>query len=420
MKINPINQTTRFNGSRFPQLHLGTVLAAALLPLLFMFSASANANSQPPVWLTEGPVLAQPSASFDVPLDVFATKLYVQVNIAGKERRFVVDTGSPSMIDKALAHELGLVSVGRSQGTDAHGAVIRSDIVQADLQIGGVEFRRVPMVTADFSSNPLTATFIGDGVLGSELLPLGAWQIDLQQSILRFRTETQQLPNLNRAKKLKLYQFGYPFSPIFDVTFAKKARSKAMLDTGAPTYFNLSPADLEGARKAGGVGQTRTGFGSAGSSLGGQAADAEQRQVMLNSLSLGNLKLGAVVSETRDGSPSLIGARMLAHYIVTLDSTAGVAYFKAFSDAPFAYSDFGFSLALGDHISIGLVWQNSAASAAGLKPGTVLTAINSVPVDASSEGLRHALTAMAGDEISLTWKGGAVTLTDKANLLINP
>jgi hypothetical protein len=386
---------------------------------LFLFTSSVFAIQNQPTWITEGPYLANPSASFEIPVKLFAAKLYVNVEIGGEERRFVVDTGSPSMIDAQLANELGLKVVDTNKGRDAHGSLIETNIVQTSLTIGGSEFHKVPIMTADFSGSPSTQSFIGDGVLGSELLPLGVWQMDLRNSVLRFDTDLTKLPYLDDAIELMLYQFGYPHTPIFDVTFSKSARSKAMFDTGSSSFFSISSNDLAGARNESGIGKTVFGYGSSGTSLGGQAMETELLLIELPTLSIGKLPLGAVSAFHRDMSPSLIGAGMLKYFIITLDSRSEKAYFKQYSDEPYVIRSFGFTLAFNNAISVGAVWDDSPAKAVGLRPGMELISINGIETEFSMEGIRRIINAMDAENIELTWNDGSATLTKKALLPLN-
>ncbi len=387
---------------------------SCIFGLTVLLAGTVLAQEAPPKWMTEGPKLVGPTKTIDVPLTVRGTKLYVTVDLGGKPRRFVVDTGSPSMISSTLVKELGLETIGRSQGVDAHGVVIESEIVQSRLKLGGVEFSKVPMFAADFKASAALNYFIGDGVLGSELLKLGAWQIDLKNLRLRFSQDVKTLPNIKGATKVRLYDFGYPHAPITDVRFAPHARSKAMFDTGSPTCFAISPADFNGARKAGGIGGTITGNGSAGGSLGGQAQDREQLQAELKTVSIGDLDLGRVAAMGRVSAPSLIGARILQHFIVTFDFQSTTGFFLKFSDGPLMRPSFGFSLAFDKQISVAVVWDNSPAAEAGLQPGTHITSINGEKLHLTSEGIRKAITAMAGQEIRLEWEGGSAKLFEKA------
>ena len=370
----------------------------------------AAAQPAPPAWMSEGPRVQAETFAFELPLEVMATKLFVTVQVGGKPRRFVFDTGSPSMIDSRLADELGFTQVGENIGRDAHGAKVESRIMQAVLILGGVLVEKVPIFAADFSQNEAAECLVGDGVLGSELLPLCAWQIDLPNHRLRCATDLARLEHINGAKRLKLHDFGYPHSPIFDIGLAKKASSKAMFDTGAPDYLVLSQPDLEGARRGRGIGQSRNGYGSAGGSLGGQAADAALTRVELKDFALDQLKLGRIWTTIRPQTPSLIGASFLEHFVVTLDQRSGSAYFEAYKPGPYEKPSFGFTLAFQSPLSIAAVWEQSPASAAGLHAGLTIDSINGRPLQAGCEAMRYALQAMAGEQITLSWVGGSATL----------
>src|SRR5690606_40516750 len=117
---------------------------------------------------TDGPRPHGDAIELDVPLRVFPNELHVEVGVNGTRRRFLFDTGSPSMMTSTLAAELGLEAIDRRQGRDSNGAVVDTDIVQADLTVGGTTFRKVPVFVADF---PKVPQCLFDGVLGSELLP---------------------------------------------------------------------------------------------------------------------------------------------------------------------------------------------------------------------------------------------------------
>lgn len=350
------------------------------LVVLIFIANWAMANQALPVWMNEGPYLEEASGSFEIPIKVSGTKIFVQIQIGEKLRRFVVDTGSPSMIDSAIAEELKLKVVGTNKGIDSHGSIIETGIVQTDINIGGMAIQKIPMMSANFSSSPAIKEFIGDGVLGSDLLPLGIWQIDLKNSVLRFNTNLQDMPHIKGSVILRLHQFGYPYMPILDVRYSKKSQSKALFDTGSPSFFTISSADFEGTTKSKGIGRTLSGYGSPGGSLGGQAPNTELMQVELKELTIDKLKLGRVVAQRRELSPSLIGARMLENYIITFDSRSGRAYFEEYASKVISNSSFGFSLAFDNSISIGAVWENSPAKSAGLRVGLELISINGVEV----------------------------------------
>lgn len=368
----------------------GMVAFIASFPLL---------AGEPPKWIMEGPYLDEKPASVELPLQAFGNMLIVEIKVGGEPRRFLFDTGSPSMMNAKLAEELGLEVVDKRQGKDSHGAIIETEVVQADLALGGTTIRKVPVFVADF---PKPAQCLFDGVLGSEVLPLGSWQIDLPESVIRFSTNPAELDHLEPAKKQSLYDFGYPHAPILDVRFAEDATSKALFDTGSPEYFTISPPDLEGARNSGGVDGAIPGNGSIGGSLGGLAPRKDQLMAQLNSLSIGNVQLGRVAAVLRESPPSLVGASVLKHFVVTLDAANSAAYFDQYRDGPFARPSYGFGLSFEEDVRVSLVWNNSPAGTAGLRVGQKIKAINGQTVSNSCTGIRQAMHAMSeGNSIEI-------------------
>lgn len=388
--------------------------------VLFLLHASSFvwATDEIPKWITEGPYVSEDSISLSLPVEVFASLLLIEVELGGAPRRFLFDTGSPSMINADLAAELGLEVIDQRTGRDSHGKIVETDIVQADLALGGTIFHNVPVFVTDF---PKAQRCLFDGVLGSEVLPLCAWQIDLPESVLRCNSAVEKLGHIEEATKQPLYNSGYPHAPILDIQLAKNAVSKALFDTGSPEYFAISPPDLKGARRNGGVGKTISGIGSMGTSMGGRAPNRDQLLVQLRALKIGkdanSIQLKRTDATLRESSPSLVGASVLQHFIVTLDSKNSGIYFDQFRDGPYARSSYGFGLDFDESVSISLVWNDSAAAAAGLHVGQRVTSINGRPTDTSCDGIRRAMRAMSsGNVIDLEWEGGSAKLARDSSL----
>ena len=376
--------------------------------LLAILAPPFAAAQEKPKWMQEGPRVEEAAFSFELPMETLAHLLFVEIELGGKPRRFLFDTGSPSMMSTRLARELELEVIDRRQGRDSHGTIIQTGVVQADLPLGGTTVHEVPIFVTEF---PEAAQCLFEGVLGSEVLPLCAWQIDRPDSVLRCSSDVAGLDHVDDAGRQALHDFGYPHAPMLDVGFAEDATSKALFDTGSPEYVAISPPDLAGARRHGGVGGDNAGHGSLGASLGGAAPRKDQLRVRLETLSIGDAGLGRVDAVLRESPPSLIGASILEHFVVTLDARSASAWLDRYRDGPFARPSYGFGLAFDDGISVSLVWDDSPAAAANLQVGQRLTSINGQPATATCDGVRGAMRAMTtGDSIDLQWDGGQATL----------
>ena len=118
----------------------------------------------------------------------------------------------------------------------------------------------------------------------------------------------------------------------------------------------------------------------------------------------------------RDDPPSLLGASLLEHFVVTLDPRSRTAYFESYRPGPFERSGFGLQLSFADPMSVSLVWEDSPAARAGLEVGEAIKAINGEPVSASCTDIRAALAALGGEQIDLEWDGGQATLARRPPL----
>ncbi len=343
-----------------------------------------------------------------MPIEYAGNKLFVEVEMGGKPRRFLFDTGSPSMMSKALARELGLEAVDHRLSRDSHGAVVRTDIVQAEIGVGAMRLHKVPVFVAEF---PKTAQCLFDGVLGSEVLPLCAWQIDLPQSMLRCSSKVSALDHVDGASSLRLHDAGYPHAPIIDIELADDAHSKALFDTGSPELMAISPPDLQGAARNRGVVRTRSGFGSLGGSIGGLAPSQKHTRVQLHRLKIGDIALPNAEAVVREGPPSLIGASILEHFVVTLDASNSQAYFDQYQAGDYSRNSYGLALSFEGHPRVSLVWEDSPAQQAGIQVGDRVTSINGQAMDDSCGAIRDASRMMSsGDSLDIAWQGGHATL----------
>lgn len=385
-----------------------------LAGLLCLVTAQiASAEDVPPAWITEGPYVNERSLFLELPMEVLATKLFVSVELGGKPRRFVFDTGSPSMVSAELAAELGLEIIDTRQGRDAHGAILETKIAQTDLTLDGTTFHKVPVFIADF---PQTAQCLFDGVLGSEVLPLCAWQIDVPGAMLRCTSDVSRLNAMDPESQQTLYDFGYPHTPFLDIQLADQANSKAMFDTGSSDYLMLSPMDRDGAARNDAIAKTVAGTGSLGGSLGGAAPNAVQQRVTLKALGIGQLNVGPVTAPVRALAPSLLGASLLDHYVITLDSKNNTAYFDAYRDEPLLRQTFGFGLSFDQSVTVSLVWEDSPAANAGLVVGDRVITVNGEPITTSCDDMKRTMQLMAGaEQLAIEWQGSRGTTT-RANL----
>jgi len=190
-----------------------------------------------------------------------------------------------------------------------------------------------------------------------------------------------------------------------------------MFDTGESALFTISPQDWEGVRQTSRGHQQVEGMGSLGGSLGGKAKSRPQLRVELKKLKIGDIPFGRVDSVVRAVAPSLLGASVLDHFIVTLDYHLNTAYFDRFAERAKVGSSFGFGMDFEQDPTISLVWEGSPAAKADLKVGESVVAINDETIQSNCPSLKRTMKILAEENsVQLDLQNRKLTLTRWSNL----
>lgn len=378
------------------------ILAALALP----GGAALAAQDKPLTAVLAEPVAierAEPVAV--VPFTRSRHMLVIEARANGVAREFVFDTGSPSMISRELADELGLRTIGSNTGRDANGAEVTMDFVVLDrLEIGGVTFRDVPVLVFDYAAIELGPCLFDGGVIGSEILPGSAWRIDAGAGELSIFAPGAVPAAEEGAVVAPLHRFGYPHAPVIDYRVGEMA-DRLLFDTGSPDSVVLydRAAASPAVRAAIRPGSLARGEGSHGVSAGGRGAPGPLERFTLDSFVIGGRQLAPVRATTRVVPPSLVGTGLLASHVVTLDYPGGQAVFAPRADpapAPAAAeaAEAGYALAIADGaVRVVRLFARSPAARAGLRLGDRIVAIDGVRVPAIGPASRcEAMEWLAG------------------------
>lgn len=261
-------------------------------------------------------------AHFDLPVTLVAGKIEVTATVGGQPRRFIFDTGSPTVLTRALAGELGLKVIGQNHGRDASGQTVTTAVaIVPSLEVGGLRFHDFPVFIYDPADESAAtgACLLDGGVLGSDLLPGSIWQLDLEAKVLRVASALDQLPLPPAATRAPLHLFGFPHAPIVPWSVPGTLTDKAMFDTGSPatlTVFDRAYEPLQKKRRARTVGILH---GYEGEAAGGRGEQRDRTVFTLPQVQIGGQTLADIRAVTRPIAPTLIGAGLLATHVVTLD-----------------------------------------------------------------------------------------------------
>ena len=369
-----------------------------LLSVLALGAASSAQQPHPElaVLLSQPVIVEREAPVIEAPFDWRMRKIFIEASIEGESAEFIFDTGSPSMISRALADRLDLTYIGQNTGFDANGQPVTMDFARVDmLQIGEAVFRNVPVLVFDFSALPNGQCIVDGGVIGSEIFAGSAWRIDVEREILSIAAYGAALTPLPSAFQAPLGDFGYPHAPIIDYAIGELS-DKALFDTGSGERVALfervaMAPEVEPWIDPSSLVQGR---GSEGESAGGLGATRELARGTLESFELGEGDLGPVRFALRGAAPTLLGAGLLDDYIVTMDYPAGQLQLAARETPSPRRVEAGYGVFFtGDQAGVVQLYHGSNADLAGLELGDTVLQIGDVSLapdglDARCEAIR--------------------------------
>ncbi len=309
-------------------------------------------------------------------------KLAIHASLNGVERQFVFDTGSPSLISRNLADELSLEVIGTNTGRDANGRKVTTDIAIVDrLTIGGVAFRNVPVLIADFQTADPDRCFFDGGVIGSEIFPGSVWHIDAETQRLQIAKSLEDLGDRSAAGtaiSARLHDFGYPHAPVFDYAVGS-LEDRGLFDTGSSETITLFDRVAEDQRVKGAMvpNSIRKGRGSHGVSAAGAGAVTDLLRFEIDGVHLGDEDLGRNSGTTRNSPPSLIGLGILNTHDMTLDYPGERILLHPRDNVQAKAAHPGYALMrVGGEVRVVQLFDGSAAQRSGLKLGDRVVAID--------------------------------------------
>ena len=364
--------------------------ASLLLLVLLATTAFAQNRSIQQAFMT--PVIIERSEPVtSVPIDARGGKLYMRASVQENDREFIFDTGSPTILSKDLADELGLEIIGQNTGVDANGVNVTMDVAVVDsIALADVIFRNVPVLIFDYTQIPLGSCFFDGGVIGSELLPGSAWRIDLERKQLDIGPSSEALGVSSEASQSALHQFGYPHMPIVDYSIDDFS-DKALFDTGNSAVVALFEhiVDDRDVRRSIKRGSKRQGEGTEGISAGGMGETVSIQRFVLNDFRIGEQTLTQVRTVTRQTPPTLIGTGILDTHIVTLDYPANTIRLESRTTPSQRPPGQGFGVMFVENVAtVVQLFEDSPAADAGLRLGDHVLEIAERSLIASNENER--------------------------------
>ncbi|SDS67029.1 Aspartyl protease [Gillisia sp. Hel1_33_143] len=126
--------------------------------------------------------------------------IIVPVEIENKIYRFILDTGTPTLVSKELARSLKMKAIDSVDAYDVYNNVQKNKYTRIEnIKIGKTDFVGTAALINDFNATPIWASLNVDGFIGSNLMQHAIWDIDFKQKQV---TITDNESNLNLPEDL--------------------------------------------------------------------------------------------------------------------------------------------------------------------------------------------------------------------------
>ncbi|MDX2194979.1 MAG: retropepsin-like aspartic protease [Cytophagales bacterium] len=314
-----------------------------------------------------------------IPYESINEKLIIKVTIKGKEYRFLLDTGAPTIISSELFNELNLDIVSKMAIRDANGVKDSLSIVLVkDLKIGEILFQNIPTMVS--KQNIIFECFNVDGFIGSNLL---------RNSIVQFNSSTKNIIITNDQKKLilnkkqssELFLLDSQSSPYIWVKLKnkKQVREQLLFDTGMNGLYDLSLNNLGFFQKHETFETIAKSNGSNSLGYFGIAKDTTHYRLLLPIMEINRAKLLNVTTQTTRGNCSRIGSKLLEYGVVTIDYTKRKFYFAPYFKLKRDISHKHWPIDIypfNNQIFIGFIWDTSLIGR--ITKGDQITAVDGI------------------------------------------
>jgi len=156
-------------------------LAKVSIYLIIFFLLNSCALNKAAKYLKEGKT-EQVNFTKSIPFELKKGWIIVPVEIENKTYRFIVDSGTPTLVSKELAQSLNMKIIDSVDAYDAYNKAKKNQYVRIEnIEIGKIDFVGTAALINDFNSIPLWASLDVDGFIGSNLMQHAIWDIDFSQ-----------------------------------------------------------------------------------------------------------------------------------------------------------------------------------------------------------------------------------------------
>ncbi|QRM90740.1 hypothetical protein FG167_16340 [Lacinutrix sp. WUR7] len=180
--------------------------------LVLLLIVSSCANSKALKHFKEGKT-AQENFKVTIPFEMHKGWIIVPIEIKNKTYKFILDTGSPTLVSKELAESLKMNVIDSVNASDVYNNKQQNKYTRIEtIKIGTVDFVGTTALINDFNAVKMWSSLNVDGFIGANLMQHTIWDIDFskKQITITDNESTLNLPEDLIENKLFIGYAGLP------------------------------------------------------------------------------------------------------------------------------------------------------------------------------------------------------------------
>ncbi|QEM07838.1 hypothetical protein DIU31_031660 [Mucilaginibacter rubeus] len=345
-----------------PFIHIKTSVLIFLLFSVYNTTCSAQQFS-----FNQGGT-AKHNYYVEIPYEIINGKIFVNVVLNGKTRRFIFDTGAPVAINNKLTREINPKVLHRNKIKDVNGNADSLNFVELnDLKLGELSFSGIPAVSGIAGFYDCWNT---EGVIGSNLLRNSIVSMDNQKKVL-ILTDNAEKVKLNEqdAIPMRLDSSGTSQSmPVIPIYLNNNIRLWLEFDTGDSDFLRFTDQTMKSIEPYDCFKVMAKGYGAMSMGLFGLEGAADKYLLKLNTLKIGDARFDQVITIPNNEGRPAIGSGILDYGNITLDYIHHKFYFKPKKkDFNMNEPQWPFQPTVQDNkLVVSLIWDNAQKL---VKPG---------------------------------------------------
>ncbi len=140
------------------------------------------------------------------PFDMEKGWIIVPVEIKNKTYKFLLDTGTPTLVSKELAESLNMKAINSVNASDVYNQSQKNKYTRIEtIKIGTIDFVGTAALINDFNATPIWSSLDIDGFIGSNLMQHAIWDIDFNQKQITITDDESKLSLPEEILENKLF-----------------------------------------------------------------------------------------------------------------------------------------------------------------------------------------------------------------------